>query len=308
MMVTSPKCLVDAYGTEAAWLAARRLGVTATEAAVACGANPWKSRFTLWSEKVGLIEPPDISDKPAVRWGNRLQQAVAEGYAEETGREVITEPRFCIRRSADHDWMLASLDAWQGTPERPTAAPLEIKTTGASHGKEWDDEPPLHYQIQLQHQLAVTGSDWGTLCCLIGGQKLKWFDCERNDKFIARMLEQEAAFWDLVQRQVPPEVDGSEATAEALKRLYPADNGESIMLPVEFANHDVRLCELKDQIKRLEEERRLIENQLKASIGEATIGILADGTCYTHKLQTNKYPAKEAHEISFRVLRRKGVK
>lgn len=297
------------YHTEAAWLEARRAGLGATDAAAAMGVSPWKSPFQLWSEKVGLVEDADLSANEAVAWGTRLQPIIGDAYHDATGRGVLHEPRFSIRRHSEIPWMTASLDAIQhDTPTRSPGA-LEIKTTNAFPGAaDWEDEPPLHYQIQLQHQLAVTGMEWGTLCVLIGGQKLRWFDQERNDRFIKTMIDAEAAFWETVQAQKPPAVDGSESTAEVLKRLYPRDSGESVMLPTDAARWDERLCDLKAQLKALEEEKRLLENQLKASIGDATSGILSDGTVYTHKLQTNHYPAKEACEVSFRVLRRRGAK
>lgn len=305
-MVHLPQPLI--FESEAEWLEARRAGLGATDAAAALGVSPWKSQFQLWSEKVGLVEPADLSNNEAVAWGTRLQPIIGDAFRDATGREVFHEPRFAVRKRIDLPWMLASLDATQACESKSAMGVLEIKTTGNHRVADWDDEPPLHYQIQLQHQLAVTGMEWGTLCVLIGGQKLRWFDQERNERFIKAMADAEAAFWEKVLSQTPPPLDGSEATAEIITRLYPRDTGESVALPPDALEWDTRLCEIKAQLKALEEEKRLLENRIKAAIGEASIGVLADGTIYTHKLQTNHYPATEAREVSFRVLRRKGAK
>lgn len=303
-VLTASETLV--FGSEAEWLAGRMQGITATEAAVVLGQNPWKTPFALWAEKVGLAEPDDLSNNEAVRWGHRLQLPILAAYREERPEaEVEAVPEWCMERSIDRPWMLATLDGRQFTEERGPGV-LEIKTAGAQKSADWaDGEIPIAYQIQVQHQLAVTGLTWGTIAVLIGGQKFLWQDVERNDAFIDAMILREEAFLTLVQSETPPEVDGSEATANALKKLYPEDSGEIIALPNEATDWDERLVAVKAELKTLEAEKSLMENRLKAALGEAAQGMLNNGVAYTWKLQTNRYPAKEACEVSFRVLRRK---
>jgi predicted phage-related endonuclease len=94
------------------------------------------------------------------------------------------------------------------------------------------------------------------------------------------MIEKERAFWDLVESKTPPPVDGSEQTAEALKRLYAADNGLSVVLPAEAEEWDDALQAAKAAIKAATETKRAIENQIKAAIGDATFGVLPSGERY----------------------------
>jgi putative phage-type endonuclease len=281
-------------------------GITATEAAVILGVNPWKTPFALWSEKVGLAEPDDLSNNEAVRWGHRLQGPIIAAYREERPEtEVEAVPEWVMERTIERPWMLATLDGRQYVEGKGPGV-LEIKTAGAQKTADWaDGEIPLVYQIQVQHQLAVTGLDWGTIAVLIGGQKFLWQDVERNQPFIDAMVLREEAFLELIRTETPPEVDGSDATGDALKKLYPEDTGEVIAMPSEATEWDERLVEVKAELKTLEGEKNLLENRLKAALGEAAEGVLANGVAYTWKLQTNRYPAKEASEVSFRVLRRK---
>ena len=224
-----------------AWLAERQGGVGGSDAAAALGKSPWKSRFQLWSEKVGLVEPPDLSENEAVEWGLRLEGPIAIAYRERSGRRVEIEPRYTIRHHAEYDWLLASLDATQEAEDKPGVGTLQIKTASAWNDDDWKDEPPPYYQIQLQHEMAAAGLQWGTLCVLIGGQKMRWFDQPRNETFIEAMIDQEQAFWLLVKSETAPEVDGSEETARILKALYPIDNGESVALPDDAAEWDTTL-------------------------------------------------------------------
>ena len=130
------------------------------------------------------------------------------------------------------------------------------------------------------------------------------FDVDRDDKFIEAMIEKEAFFWTQVLDKIPPEPDGSIATTDTLKRLYPEDSGEIVPLPAEAAEWDRDIVISKGVIKRVESEKRAAENKLKAALGTATTGVLPTGGRYTFKQQTNNYPAKEAFSTSFRVLRR----
>jgi putative phage-type endonuclease len=281
----------------------RTTGLGASEAACAIGIDPYKSRLQLWGEKTGQLEEPNLDEVEAVLWGLHLQPKIAEVYAGRTGRSIRQNRADCARRHKEHGWMFATPDAVQRENGGPLGL-LEIKTTNAYKLDEWADEPPLPYQVQLMHQMAVTGHSWGTICVLVGGQKLIWHDMPRNDKFINILIDHEREFWGLVETQTPPPVDGSEATAQALKRLYAADNGESVLLPEEAVEWDSRLQALKATQKEIEAQRREMENKLKAAIGDYTFGVLPDGSRYKWAKRERNEPAREARVITYRELRR----
>lgn len=300
--------------TEDEWLAERAKGIGASDAPIVLGISPYKTPYQLWSEKVGLIEPPDYSDREWIEWGHRLEPIIAKAYAERSGRRIDPWPQFGIVRHKTFDWMACTPDAVQwgqpagfGTME-PSLGMLQVKAVGGYFAAEWKETPPLHYQVQLQHELEVTDCAWGTLAALIGGQKLLWFDFARNDKFIAAMLEQEAEFWRRVEEEDPPEVDESPETTKILQQLHPQDNGESIALPPAAVVWDEQLDVTKEQLKELDGQKRLLENRLRAAIGDATFGCLPDGSAYSYKTQTANGPAKEASTSTFRVLRKVNAK
>ena len=289
------------------WLDERQNSIGASDAAAALSASPFKSQFQLWSEKVGLAEPPSLDDVERVYWGNALEDKIVERFGEVTGRYVEWNGSHEITRHPNRPWMTATLDGTQECDERAGdgTGVLQIKTTGHWSGKEWETEPPLHCQIQLQHEIEVKGATWGTLAVLVAGQKLLWFDMERDDDFIEQLMAKEAWFWTQVLDKIPVPVDGSIATTDTLKRLYPKDDGEIISLPAEAADWDLWLREAKDSIKLHEGNKRKIENQIKAALGHNTCGILPNGDQYTFKNQVVNHKAKDAYANEFRVLRRK---
>lgn len=300
--------------SEDAWLERRTKGLGASDAAAAIGVSPYKTPYQLWAEKVGLVEPPDLSDREWIEWGHRLEPIIAKAYADRSGRTVELWPQYGLVIHKQHDWLCCTPDAVQcgdppeGIADRNAMGLLQIKTTGAFLAKEWEDEPPLHCQVQVQHELLVTGCTWGTLAVLVGGQKLLWFDVTRNEKFIVGMFAAEEELWQRVINEDPPEVDESPETRKILQQLHPKDNGESIALPPPAILWDEQLEATKTQLKQIESQKGLLENRLRAAIGDNTFGCLPDGTTYSYKTQTTNYPPKDASTATFRVLRRKAPK
>ncbi len=297
------------------WLDERKNSIGASDAAATLNVDPYCSMFKKWSEKTGICAPPSLDDVEQVYWGNAHEPAICRRFSELTGREVHHNDKYEMVRHPDRLWMTATLDAIQIHPQRGRA-PLECKSIGymESIRGQWADDgkgkvkPPLFVEVQLQHQIAAGGFAWGSIAVLIAGQKMLWFDMDRNDDFIEQMMAKESWFWTQVLDKTPPPVDGSIATTDTLKRLYPKDGGEIISFPHESCAWDKRLQKAKATIKAAEADRRSAENMFRAALGTATCGILPNGDQYTFKQQTNHYPAKEASESSFRVLRRKANK
>lgn len=64
----------------AEWLQQRTHGIGGSDVAAIMGISKYKSAYALYMEKVGLLQPEDISDKPAVHWGCVLEPIVGEEY------------------------------------------------------------------------------------------------------------------------------------------------------------------------------------------------------------------------------------
>ena len=306
---------VETLASEQDWLAARRHGIGASEAAAILGVSPYKSALQLYCEKLELVEP-DASEAEHLYWGRMLERPIARRYADVTGRRVVPCEPWTLRRSRQHSFMVATLDALTWPVRHETASayeeaksvmPLEIKNVGVYKGEDWAEEPPLAFQIQVQHQLAVTGLGAASIAALIGGNRLVWFDVARNDKFITLLIEKESEFWARLQATDPPPVDGSEAGKALLRALYPRETpGLVVNLPGEAMAWDAELQEVKDLGKQYDAKKQELENKLKAAIGEAETGVLPNGTTYTWKASERKGYVVEATLV--RTLRRKEAK
>jgi len=282
-------------------LEGRRQRLGASEAAIALGASPYGSAFELWCQKTGAISPDDLSDVEHVQWGVNLERPILEEYGRRTGRTIAYYwPQDKWVTHSEIPWLSCTPDAFQDREGSRGIA--QVKNTGEYSRSLWHDGPPLHVQIQVQTEMEVCGFDWGTIVVLIGGNKLRYFDVERNQSFINAMLPVLKEFWDRVENGDPPLADGSFATSRALAKLYPGDNGSEVELPAEAAEWDSELLLLKQEIKSLEQLKGLLENRLKAAIGDATLALIPGGGAYSFKQQTRK--AYEVKESTYRVLRR----
>lgn len=308
--MSEPKKLpwANQYATRTDWLEARKERIGASDAPVLLGLLPYgKSPLRLYSEKLGLI-PQDEAETEAMEWGNLLEGAIASRYATKTGR-LVTRPAhgaYTMWVHGEFAYMAATPDGTVEDNTKDGSGVVEIKNAGPWKAEEWKDEPPLIFQVQLQYQLAVLGYSWGSLAALIGGQKFVHYDLERNDRFIALLQEQAAAFWDRVQRKDPPLATAVDN--RLLGVLYgDAEPGTQVVLPEEAVTWDLMRQEASAELKKWEGVKSEAEALLKAHIGRAEIGVLPDGSgAFTWKEVNRKGYTVEP--TSYRELRRKAVK
>lgn len=298
----APAATPRTLATRDEWLAERKKGIGASDAAALLGLSPWKSPLQLYAEKLNLL-PPDERESEAMEWGLLLEGPIGERYAAKTKRPVTRPAPFTIYATEDPAFLAATFDAF--TEQSGDPGVLEVKNVGWQKAEEWADEPPIFYQIQLQWQLRVSGFAWGSLAALVGGQKFVYFDMPRNDRFIALLLERAAAFWARVEKQEPPTPVAMDASLMGL--LYPTqDPGSRVILPPESAAWDAQRLRGDAMVKEGDTLKKEAEALLKGSIGAHEVGVLPDGAAYSWKQVSRS--GYEVQPTTYRELRRKAAK
>src|SRR5690606_34839078 len=98
-------------------------------------------------------------------------------------------------------------------------------------------------------------------------------------------------FWEghIVPR-IPPAPDHSDASAEAIRRLFPVASGEVVDLrdDRELTRIAEELEAAKVACKEAEQRKAELENRLKLAMGDASYGVLPDGSCLSYTLQERK--------------------
>lgn len=290
------------------WLARRRELVTASDVAAILGVDPRRGPMAVYAEKVsgGVSE----EERRWMVFGRRVEGAIADWYADETGRRVADLGAHEIQIHPHIPWFGATLDRETTTSEAAPApavpgrafGPLEAKAVAGFKALEWREDPPLHYVVQVQAQMAVTEASWGSLAALIGGVALAWKDLLRNDDFLAAAMPKLEEFRLRVQRREPPEADGLPGTGSAIRRLWAEADGTTVALDRD-AFELARAWEARKLNARTQDELAdELENKLRARLGSATFGALPDGSFLSLKKQERS--GYEVGPKSFRVLRR----
>ena len=135
-------------------------------------------------------------------------------------------------------------------------------------------------QIQVQHQLAVTGKAAADVAVLLGGQELRIHRIERDEALIARLVELERQFWRYVETDTPPPADGSDSADAALRCLYPEDHGQS----VDFTGDSKLSATFSDwmAVREVIAANEAMESKLKQTLqqamGDATKALFETGS------------------------------
>ena len=254
---------------DALWRAERKNGIGGSEAAAVMGISKYTSPLEIWLIKTGREEQQDISWKESVEWGSRLEPTVAEKFAEEHPELVVEEPG-CMFASVERPWAFASVDRVLEDGEGRRGI-LEIKTAGSRSSGDWDEWVPDYYMAQVDHYLAVTGFEYAWVAVLIGGQEYREYKIDRDEDDINAVSDAVDAFWnEYVEKDIMPQVVGSESESRALSRMFSEPSGEMLqMLDADLPELEA-LEAAKAAKKEAEEQAKKIENEIKAKIGDAS--------------------------------------
>lgn len=254
-----------------AWEKLRMNGIGGSDVSIILDLNPWQKPYSLYCEKVGLVEPEDLSGNEAVEWGTELEPVVAKKFCEKTGKKV---KRCGTVYNPDAPWQMANFDRLIVGED----VGLECKTANAFKKDEWEgDNVPDAYYCQVQWYMHLSGFSSWWIACLIGGNHFEYKEIPRNDLFIEQMVKAVTDFWENhVLAHVPPDVDGSKSTTEAIKKVFNSTNETTIDLPSEAETWLNRYDELKALEKTVAEQKQDCENHLKVLLGENEAGLFKD--------------------------------
>ena len=280
------------------WLRNRRRYLGASDAAAIMGVNPWSSALNVYADHIVPEEDGSPPSEPAY-WGLKKQPMLLTEFTRRTGRPCEMWEEMIV--SKERPWQSCTMDGVQQIGAWMDGG-VEVKCTRLAF--KWTDGIPDYVNAQIQHQYSVTGFDTISVVVFFNGDEFYQKDVPRDDDYIKNMNQVESEFMDRLAKFDPPDPDSSESSRKAIGRLYPEDDGKRIVLDPKYMDVDMRLIGLKSEAKDIATDIRGCENELKAALGDATSGILQDGTIYTNKLQTRA--AHEVKESSFRSLRRKG--
>lgn len=281
--MSAPVQVLPPGADEAAWLAARRNGIGASEISAVLGISPWESPFSLYWRKANGWEIEDASPLEA---GRRLEPVIADWFSD-THEDLFDRPAGLYRHS-DRPWQLATPDRLVldrrlcGSTRRHTYPLFGYACKGCSggvvavleckHPYSWEgwgetgtDDVPVHYRAQVLWQLDTLGVDRGYLAAY-ANHEFRWYVIPRDETDLPVMRAAGAEWWRRFEAGEPPDIDGHTATGRVLRQLHPLVEDRDVEVPVELAEA-YRVA--RSDRTAAEAEVALAENQIRALLGNA---------------------------------------
>lgn len=267
---------INCAGDEAAWIAARKSDVTSTQSAALFGIPCYgTTELGLWHEKAQGVEIP-FTPNERTKWGNRLESAIAYGIAEDNGwtiepmKDYMRLPE--LRMGSSFDYVITN---------HPCGHPvhLEIKNVdGLAFKDGWivhDDgeiEASPLIEMQVQHQMGVSGFPMAIIGALVGGNTTKLIVRERDEELIAAIKQRIAEFWQSVDAGIPPAANYPLDNETVLRLNSTATDGKIFDASnvAVFASLALEYQSLKQQAKDAETKAETIKAKMFAEIGEAS--------------------------------------
>jgi len=278
---------ITTFDTEAQWLAARHQRINSTEVAALFGLGSYATAFEIAVEKQQPA-PSGFHESIRMRWGKRLQDAIAQGVADDYG--VIIEsmdlvygehPKARLGSSFDYKILNTSevRDQIIATMlDRHGAGILEIKNVdGLQFARNWlDGEAPPQIEIQLQTQLEVLDLSWGCIAAFIGGNRIETIIRERDRKVGEAIVQRVNEFWANLERGIlPPPVMPEDA--DTIIKLYQYAEPEKVYNGAD----DAELAELckcyaaaSENERGCAEAKKVLKAKILQHIGSAERAVL----------------------------------
>ena len=276
------------------WLQMRSQDLTSTEISALYGISPYMTEFELWhqhkNDRITIID-----DNERMLWGRRLQDTIAVGV------------------SADQNWDVRPMDEYIRLPEHRLGssfdfaiaehAILEVKNVDSLQYRDgWliegdDIQAPAHIELQLQHQLLVSGRKEGYIAALVGGNRVTLIHRVADPAVHQSILNKAAKFWASIEANTPPSPNFVR-DAEFIARLYNlAEPGKLLdaSSDADITSMAKRDKELQEAGKRIDEERAEIKARLLMRIGDVE-KVIGDGFSISAGVQGPTHI--EAHDRS----------
>lgn len=209
------------------WDELRTRGIGGSEIAAVVGLSPWQSRFSLWHLKRGTIGKQQVN--AGMRWGTLLEPVICDYFASQ--RDMLDVLPAGTYRHHERRWQLANPDRLLWDDEFGHVGILEVKTASAFDSHEWGHGPediPPYYRCQVLWYLDALELPVAHMAVLIGGSDYREYEIPYSADEAKWLRDQGEAFWQSVIDGQVPDIDGSDATYEAVRQLHPEIDGETV--------------------------------------------------------------------------------
>jgi putative phage-type endonuclease len=238
------------------------LGATDIAALTTTGKR-WRTPRRIWEEKRGL--KPEQAPSVRMRVGTALEELIANLYMEAMPGTMMQ--RADVETHTEYPFITCTPDFYGLTPIGKHI--VEIKT--ASHKEGWGVPgsavvPDIYYR-QVQVQMGITGCTEAHIAVLFNSTEFDIYAVPFDPALYDEMIKASVAWWNTyVASEDPPPLADDDDPAD----YYPVDSGESIEATSDTVEAVQALINLRSSISVLEAQEKILENRIKAAMGEAS--------------------------------------
>ena len=286
------------------WLALRKETIGGSEVSAIIGLNPYASAYSLWAERTGRTAP--FEGNLQTRIGMALEDTVARLFEETSGIKV---------QRTNFIWYNSDYPHMHASPDRLAASGkigLEIKTTSAFNCDKFrgEDFPAQYYAQAVQYMGILEYSEW-YIAVLIGNHAMRIYQLVRDESIprpdwvdgrlmvedgeLTALRDAVSGFWDCLENDKPPVIDGSQATTDALEEIY--ETAENTPEPVDLFGREGLITEwfdIKAQAEELDARKDEIKNILCDDLGLCVTGLCGDHRITWRNQTRNTFDHKKA--------------
>jgi putative phage-type endonuclease len=274
--------ILEAGASRETWLATRQTGIGGSDVATILGLNKWKSAYSLWAERIGLVDN-QTNESEAMEWGTRLESVIAAKF-QEAHPELEVNTEVGTWASIARPWQIANPDGIYRT-EDDVYGVLEIKT--ATYEDDWAHGVPRYYRTQVQWYLHTLGLGEATVAVLFHGNKYREYQIIADPFEQQLNMERVQQFLTLVDAGVAPELDGSDSTQESLKAQHPLIDPTILFDATEYAP---AYFTTKRELDEATEAHNVAKAQLLLAMGNAKTGYVYEQPVFARQARGEGRP------------------
>ena len=265
----------------------RKKGLGGSDISAIVGLSHYRSEFEVYLSKVG--ETVQKEETGPMEWGLRHEDAIAKKFAEKNGVDVI-DPEGEIFTHPDNPILRCMPDRFALNGKREQ---LELKTADAHIASRWgfgEDEAPQEYLIQVTwnsnilRALGVVDGDMNHLAALIGGNDYRQYKVPHDQELADMLVEKANAWWKAhIETKTPPEIDGSQAAQDWIRRKFPDNVAPMIESDEKIDELAISLRDLRVDLAEMELKEDALKNKMRHAIGDNDGVIGGWGKAYNRK-------------------------
>lgn len=273
------------------WHELRYYSLGASDLSSLTGFSPFNNALGVWNKKLRHPETAQSGDDQKERifdWGHNAEQylrKVVLTYPEFGGCRVLIEPMLFGFEKAP--FMTCNLDAILAWPDGHYSL-LEFKAPSPYKKSEYENNSvPAYYYDQIQGQMMNLNVDDAFLVALFDRDTITVSHVYRDLDYELNLVKVGTDFWECVQSQTPPSLNGSGSVIiDIMNRYY----GKVDRKAAEMKLDEARFAQLLDEANYYSEQQKLLTKeadkakdayteiiaQVIAEMGSSTLAVCTD--------------------------------